>query len=76
MRELLLAFARALVEQPQRVSVRERREEGLVRLELAVAPSDRGRVIGRQGRTAQALRTVIGFAASRHGLSCEVEIVG
>ena len=47
MQELLLTFARALVREPGRVRVRERREEGRVVLELAVAPADRGRGIGR-----------------------------
>jgi len=72
--ELLLTFARALVREPGRVRVRERREEGRVVLELAVAPADRGRVIGREGRTAKALRTVLAAVARRQGGSCALEI--
>ncbi len=75
MRDLLLAFARALVDEPRRVSVHESTEDGVVYLDLSVAPPDRGRVIGRHGRTAQALRTVLGFVASRRGLACDMEIV-
>lgn len=75
MRDLLLALARALVSRPDQVSVRAHEEEGVVRLDLHVAPDDRGRVIGRHGRTAQALRTLVGFVARRHGLRAELEIV-
>jgi predicted RNA-binding protein YlqC (UPF0109 family) len=75
MRDLLLAFARALVDEPRRVSVYETTEDGVVYLDLSVAPPDRGRVIGRRGRTAEALRTVLDFVASRRGQSCDMEIV-
>jgi predicted RNA-binding protein YlqC (UPF0109 family) len=76
MRDLLLAYARALVERPGRVSVEERAAEGDLLLELSVAPEDRGRVIGRRGRTAEALRTVLSAVARRRGTRCELEILG
>jgi predicted RNA-binding protein YlqC (UPF0109 family) len=69
-----MTLARALVEAPERVSVRERREGARCVLELDVAPDDRGRVIGRRGRTAEALRTLVEAAGRRRGLQCEVEI--
>lgn len=73
---LLLAFARALVRDPAAVAVDRSDEEGVVYLDLRVAPEDRGRVIGRQGRTADALRTVLDAVARRQGVEVDVEIVG
>ena len=75
MKELLATLAEALVEEPQRVRVRERTEGGVSVLELQVAPEDRGRVIGRHGRTAQALRTVLAAVAERQGRRCEMEVL-
>ena len=71
MKELLTLFAQGLVKDPRRVSVRERSEDGVVRLELEVAPDDRGRVIGRGGRTVDALRTVMQAVAARRAVSCD-----
>ena len=76
MKELLLALARALVSQPARVRVREWTEEGVVHLDLEVSDEDRGRVIGRGGRTADALRTLLDAAGRRRGLTCDMEILG
>ena len=66
--ELLEYLAEGLVDDPEQVAV-ERFEErdGSVVLELAVGPDDYGKVIGRGGRTAQALRTVVGAAAAAKG---------
>jgi predicted RNA-binding protein YlqC (UPF0109 family) len=72
---LLTILARGLVEAPGRVSVHEHREGDRCLLELEVAPDDRGRVIGRRGRTADALRTLLEAAGRRRGLNCEVEIL-
>jgi predicted RNA-binding protein YlqC (UPF0109 family) len=72
---LLERLARHLVEQPDRVSVKEWPEEGGVYLELRVAPEDRGLVIGKRGRTADALRTVLDAVARRRGETCDLEIV-
>jgi predicted RNA-binding protein YlqC (UPF0109 family) len=76
MRELLEHLARGLVEQPEAVRVTELREnDGSIVLELSVAEDDYGKVIGRGGRTAAALRTVVKFAAARQGRRVFVDIV-
>ena len=75
MKELVVTFARFLVDDPDRVFVRERTDRGRLVLELSVAQEDRGRVIGRSGRTARALRTMVRAAGTRSGLSAYVEIV-
>jgi uncharacterized protein len=73
--ELLLYLARQLVAHPDEVTVTEvETAEGVV-LELRVADGDVGRVIGRGGRTARALRTVVRAAAVREGRRANVEIV-
>ena len=74
MRALAEVVVRGLVDEPDRVRVSERREGDLVRLELHVARPDRGRVIGRQGRTADALRTLLAVVAGRHGLRCDLTV--
>jgi len=55
--------------------VRERHAHGRLVIELSVDPEDRGRVIGREGRTARALRTVLAAVAGKHDRSCQLEIV-
>jgi len=72
---LLQQLARGLVHDPGRVRVHEYREDGRTVLELEVAPGDRGRVIGRDGRTASALRTLLQALARRRGESLDVEII-
>ena len=74
--ELLEYLAEGLVDDPEAVEV-ERFEErdGSIVLELAVGPDDYGKVIGRGGRTAQALRTVLGAAAAGGGRRVIVDIV-
>ncbi len=67
MKRLVLHLARGLVREPDRVRVDEYVEHGRTVLELEVAPPDRGRVIGREGRTAGALRTLLGALAERRG---------
>ena len=76
MKDLLEYLARGLVEHPDEVRVRESEEEdGSLVLELSVAEDDYGSVIGRGGRTAQALRTVVKVAASKSGRRVFVDIV-
>ncbi|MDI3521956.1 MAG: uncharacterized protein PWR31_835 [Bacillota bacterium] len=75
MRELLEVVARALVNNPDAVQVNEVQGETSVILELKVAPDDMGKVIGKQGRIAKAIRTVIRAAAARDGRRVMVEIV-
>jgi predicted RNA-binding protein YlqC (UPF0109 family) len=76
MRELLEYLARGLVARPDEVQVTELTEsDGSCVLELSVAEGDYGAVIGRGGRTAQALRTVIKAVAARRGRRVFVDIV-
>jgi predicted RNA-binding protein YlqC (UPF0109 family) len=75
MRELLEYLARGLVEQPDQVRVGEVQEDDAVVLELSVADDDYGNVIGRGGRTASALRTVIKSAAAKRNRRVFVDIV-
>jgi uncharacterized protein len=76
LKELLENLARSLVEQPDEVRVTEVEEhDGSTLLELSVADDDYGKVIGRGGRTATALRTVVKFAAARNGRRVFVDIV-
>ena len=76
MKELLEHLARGLVEQPEAVTVTEVQEhDGSTLLELSVADDDYGKVIGRGGRTAAALRAVVKFAAGRNGRRVFVDIV-
>jgi len=75
-RDLLEYLARALVDHPDKVKVEEFQEDsGAVVLELAVDEDDYGHVIGRGGRTAQALRTVVKAAGSRQDKRVLVDIV-
>ena len=76
MKELLTLFAQGLVKDAGRVSVRESSLGGVVRFEIEVAPADRGRVIGRGGRTIEALRTVMQAVAARRALSSSLEVLG
>jgi predicted RNA-binding protein YlqC (UPF0109 family) len=76
MKELLEYLARGLVDQPDAVEVSEVNEDdGTLVLELSVAPDDYGSIIGRGGRTASALRTVIKGAAVKDGRRVFVDIV-
>ena len=75
MKELLTYVAQHLVEHPEAVSVSERQEDGETLLELLVAPEDMGKVIGRQGRIAKEIRTLMRSVAQRKGTRVSVEIV-
>ena len=75
MKELLTYVARNLVEHPDQVTVTETVEDGEMVLELRVAPEDMGKVIGRQGRIAREIRTIIKSVAQRDGQKVSVEIV-
>ena len=67
------AIARALADKPDAVSVTEREARGQTYVELTMAPGDMGRVIGRQGRTAQAVRTLANLAAEMDGAKVSVD---
>ena len=76
MRELLEHLARALVDRPDQVRVEEFTEDdGTVVFELSVAPDDYGKIIGRGGRTAQAIRAVVKAAGARREKRVLVDIV-
>ena len=64
-KELVEEIAKALVDNPEQVSVREVQGEQVTVLELRVAPSDLGKVIGKQGRTARSIRTLLGAAGMK-----------
>jgi predicted RNA-binding protein YlqC (UPF0109 family) len=75
MKDLLLYMAKNLVDNPDAVSVNEITDEDGLVLELRVAPEDMGKVIGRQGRIAKEIRTIIKTVAQRDGVKVAVEIV-
>ena len=75
MKELLLYIARNLVDHPDAVSVTEVPGDDELTLELRVAPEDMGKVIGRQGRIAKEIRTVVRSYAQRTGTKVSVDIV-
>ena len=76
MRELLEELARRLVDRPEEVTVEQFEEDdGTVVLELAVADDDYGKIIGRGGRTASALRTVVKAVGARENRKVLVDIV-
>lgn len=75
MKEVLEIIAKALVENPDEVRINEIEGDDTVTLELHVAESDMGKVIGRQGRIAKSIRTVVKAAASRESKHAVVEIV-
>jgi uncharacterized protein len=72
--QLIIYLARALVDQPDQVSLRASDVEGARLYELKVAPEDVGKVIGRDGRTVGALRTLLGAAAQKQGQKVRLEI--
>lgn len=67
------AVAKALADRPDSVRVTEREARGQLFVELTMAPGDMGRVIGRQGRTAQAVRTLASLAADMDGQRVSVD---
>ena len=74
MKELLLYMAKSLVDNPDKVEVNEIEGETKT-LELRVAPEDMGKLIGRQGRIAREIRTIVKSVAQRTGQKVTVEIV-
>ncbi len=74
-RAVLEYVAKAIVDDPDSVVVEVDEGRNSVSLRLNVSPDDMGRVIGRRGRTAQAIRTVVRAAAAREGLDAHVDIV-
>ncbi len=75
MKELVEYIARAIASEPDEVSVTEEDQDGHIILRLEVAPDDKGRVIGRQGRVAQSIRVLLRVAAVKKGARATLEIV-
>lgn len=75
MKELVLDIAKALVDNPEAVIVEETKEKDEIILKLKVSEDDMGKVIGKQGRIAKAIRTVVKSAANRENVKVSLEIV-
>lgn len=75
MKDLVEHLAKVLVEDQDSVSVDEKKDEDVTVFELRVAESDLGRVIGRDGRIAKAMRTIVRSAAARKGMKATIEII-
>ncbi len=75
MKELVEVLAKALVDHPDEVVVTETEKENAIVVELRVAPSDMGKVIGKQGRIAKAIRSVVKAASSKDDKKVIVEIM-
>ena len=74
LRAVVEVVARALVDNPDAVKVSETQRRGMTVLELKTAPGDMGKIIGRQGRTAAALRTLVSVTAEKHGIRAQLDI--
>jgi len=74
-KELVETIAKSLVDNPEKVQVNEVNGEQSVIIELRVAPEDMGKVIGKQGRIAKAIRTVVKAAAIKENKRVVVEII-
>ncbi|MFN3966330.1 MAG: KH domain-containing protein [Endomicrobiia bacterium] len=75
MKELLIYIAKALVDNPDKVEVKEIQGEKSTVLELKVADTDRGKIIGKEGRIIKSIRTIISSAAAKSDKRAVVEIV-
>ncbi len=76
MKELIEFIARSLVEKPEAVTVTEEEGgDGCTLLQLAAAPEDMGRIIGKQGRTAKAMRTLLNAKATREAKRASLQIM-
>jgi predicted RNA-binding protein YlqC (UPF0109 family) len=74
LRAVVEVVAKALVDHPQSVRVTESQRRGMTVVELTTAPGDMGKIIGRQGRTAAALRTLVALTAEKHGVRAQLDI--
>lgn len=75
MKELVEVIAKSLVDYPEDVRVEEKQQDRQVTLELHVDEDDMGKVIGRQGRIAKAMRTVVKAVATRENKKVSVDII-
>jgi predicted RNA-binding protein YlqC (UPF0109 family) len=74
LRAVVEVIVRQLVDHPDAVRVTETQRRGVTVLELSTAPGDMGKIIGRQGRTAAALRTLLAATAEKHGQRAQLDI--
>lgn len=72
---VLTHVVKSIVDDPEAVAVEVSEAKGRIKLEVTVGPGDLGRVIGRRGRTAQSIRTVVRAAATRDGAEVDVDFV-
>jgi hypothetical protein len=75
MKELVEYIAKSLVDKPEAVSVKETQGESVTIIEIRTAPEDSGKVIGREGRIANAIRTIVKAAAAKQNKRITVEIL-
>ena len=75
LKELVTYIAKSLVDQPEKVEVRDIAGEQTAVLELKVAPEDLGKIIGKQGKTAKAIRTILSAAAAKMRKRAVLEIL-
>ena len=75
MKELVEYMVKSIASNPEEVKVTEEEQNGRVVLKLQVSPDDKGKVIGRQGRVAESIRTLIRVAAVKEGVRAKLEIV-
>jgi hypothetical protein len=75
LKELTLQMARAVVNNPDRVQVEEVEGASMIVLELTVDPDDMGRIIGKEGRVANAMRTLLRTSAAKEGKRVNLEII-
>ncbi|MBQ3074942.1 MAG: KH domain-containing protein [Clostridia bacterium] len=75
MKQILIDIAKALVTKPEEVVVAERMDGNVLHLELSVAPEDMGKVIGKQGRIAKAIRSVMKACATKENIKVMVDII-
>ena len=75
MKELVEYIAKSIASEPDQVRVTEEEEDGRIVFKLEVAPDDKGKVIGRQGRIAQSIRILLRVAAVKQGTRAVLEIV-
>jgi len=75
MKELVEYIVKSIVTEPDKVSITEENSEGVLLIKLEVSPQDKGRVIGRQGRVAEAMRTLLRVKAAQDDTRVRLEIV-
>ena len=75
MKELVEYIVKSIVAEPDKVNITEENSEGVILIKLEVAPDDKGRVIGRQGRVAEAMRTLLRVKAAQDDTRVRLEIV-